>query len=129
MDFDWISRADRLLGFGLLIVTVIGGVLAWLQRRGHSFVDDEVAPLRAGQKLQVQRMDQVEARLAGVERDVGLLEERTSRIESALPGLATKEDLTTLRVQIAEVGAKLDGVEGKIDTLYRAALAAGRRDE
>lgn len=129
MDFDWISRADRLLGFGLLIVTVIGGVLAWLQRRGHSFVDDEVAPLRAGQDRQAERLDDVDRRLAGVEREVGLLEERTNRIERALPGLATKEDLTPLRVQIAEIGAKLDGVEGKIDTLYRAALAAGRRDE
>lgn len=126
---EWVSSADRLIGFVLLIITVSGGFFAWVQRRGRHFVGDEVAPLRAGQDRQSERLDTIEKRLEGVEKEVAALDERATRIERALPTLATKEDLISLKVQGAETSATLMGIGNKVDTLYRAALAANRRDE
>lgn len=126
---DWLSGADKLLGFGALLVASATGLFAWLRRRGHDLVGDEVEPLRKAQEKSNVRLDHVEQRIAGIESDVSSLAERTSQIERAIPTLATKEDLIALRVQGAETNATVVGIGNKVDTLYRAALAANRREE
>lgn len=126
---NWVSSVDKLIGFILLLITVSGGVFAWVQRRGRSFVGEEVAPLRSGQLQQAERLEHVERRIDRVDEHLSQLEERTGAIERSLPGLATKEDLSAIRVTMAELGATVVGVGNKVDTLYRAALAVSRRED
>lgn len=126
---QWVSSADRLIGFLVLFITALGAFFAWVQRRGRHFVGDEVAPLRVGQDRQSARLDTIEDRLGGLKREVTAIDERMTRVERALPGLATKEDLIALKVQGAETSATMAGIGNKVDTLYRAALAANRREE
>jgi len=126
---QWVSDIDKLFGFIVFLVMTSAGIFAWLQKRGRSFVGEEVAPLRTGQKDQAERLSKVEKRLDAVNRNFSDLSVRTSNIEATLPSLATREDLTNLRVQMAELKATAMSMSNKVDTLYRAALAGNRRDE
>lgn len=119
---EWVSSADRLVGFIVAMFGISGAIFAWFQRRSRSFVGRQTAHLSSGQARQADRLSTVEQRLDQMDDHMQSLDKRTSQIEARLPSLATREDVAQINIQMAALQATSTQTASKVDTIYRAAL-------
>ena len=105
-DFDWAEAARGWEAVAGLVAMAVG-VIAWAYRN---------LTLRASardKQISEQVLDSREAnaaRFQHLEGRVGELEDRLTDVERKLDGVATREDIASLRVAQAAIDARLDGM-------------------
>lgn len=123
MLLEYLKAGDTLLGIIGAAFMAIMGFLAWLDRRGRLYADAVRTASDAQHDRTQARLAAVETRLGSIEVDVNGMSVRVQVLEARLSSLATAREVGELARTVAGLVANAEQVSGKVDTLYRAALA------
>jgi uncharacterized protein HemX len=123
IDWEWLKRADVLIGLILTLSGLGAGISAWFYRRMKR-IAREVSPV----DLQTARsVKDVQAKLERIDSHIEGYERRLSDVERRMETLATSADVGKLDSKVSGLAAEVRVVSGMVDTLYQAVLAANRQ--
>ncbi|MGR3501589.1 hypothetical protein [Pseudaestuariivita sp.] len=110
-------------GFGLLL----SGFLWWdkrLSARATSKANALRGQIEQVDKHMINRLDKVEERMSSLEKESEATQRRVNRIETSIGKLATSEQVSEIKADVARLGEASRQMSGTLDTLYQAAIRA-----
>lgn len=126
ITLEILKSTQAVIGIVLGSMGLIGSVFVWWDRRSRRFIVEHTGPIEARGDAVIGRLDRVESKVGEIEKDVEIVRGRVAEIERGLAQLASKEDLGKLAVEMAGLKATTEQTSGKVDTIYRAALASSK---
>lgn len=143
---DWLISLDPALKAVLSILSILGAlvggaiaIVRYRRREIRSIVDEHGAEISGHvegfRRSSDERFDLIERRVGDIEETLEDVDDRVKRVERGMETVARQSDVAQLDGSMREfrgaMSAQMRSVDGKVDTMYRAALAAsqGRRPE
>lgn len=122
--FELLKSTELIVGLVLTLLTTIMGIFVWLERRQRSYVSDMTGGLEEGHRTIDARLGKVERQMGQIDRDIDQVGDRVRTVEAQMQSLATKTDISLLQVSLARQEERSAATDGKVDTIYRAAMVA-----
>lgn len=119
---EWLKQLDIIVGLIIASGGTILGFAVWYDRRNRQYADSRVEPVMAGQGQTHERLNKLEGKIDDVEDAVILANRRISDVEGYVKSLATRDQVSDVRTHVAKLEGQVEQIDGKVDTIYRAAL-------
>lgn len=128
--FNWLKTTEAAVGAVTAVAGVIWWMVRWFDRHQQARADSVLSDISREGASHAERVAELAVRVGNLEAGHGALEDKMILVQEQLKGLATARDMEALRGDIREnnanTAAEVRMITGMVDTLYKAALEAGK---
>ena len=125
---EYLKAGETILGMMVVLSGAVFSALMWWDRRARDHAKRQAAGWLSDLQAVTSKLDRLETGFESLEGDMTRLRDRVGQVEVRLGQLASREDVVRLGERVAGMEASTRAMSNQMDTIYRAMIAAARRE-